>query len=52
MLSLAADLPAPVNLALSLHAPTQELRQTIVPVARAYPLPALMSALEHYQKQR
>lgn len=52
MLTLAQDLPAPVNLALSLHAPTQELRQSIVPVARAYPLPALMGALEHYQQQR
>jgi len=52
MLSLAQDLPAPVNLALSLHAPTQELRHSIVPAARAYPLPALMAALQHYQTQR
>jgi hypothetical protein len=38
-----------VSLALSLHAPTQELRSTIVPSARAYPLPKLMAAVEAYQ---
>lgn len=47
MLSLAQDLPG-VNLALSLHAPTQELRATIVPAARAFPLERLMSALDSY----
>ncbi|CAM6106971.1 unnamed protein product [Calypogeia fissa] len=47
MLSLAADLPG-VNLALSLHAPTQELRCQIVPVARAYHLSKLMAALDSY----
>lgn len=47
---MAADLPG-VSLALSLHAPTQELRQRIVPSARAYPLPKLMGALAAYQEQ-
>lgn len=37
ILQLSADLPG-VSLALSLHAPTQELRQQIVPSARAYKL--------------
>jgi adenine C2-methylase RlmN of 23S rRNA A2503 and tRNA A37 len=38
-----------VSLALSLHAPTQELRRTIVPSARAYPLHKLMDAVAEYQ---
>ena len=33
MLTMAADLPS-VNLALSLHAPTQELRSQIMPAAK------------------
>jgi hypothetical protein len=47
-----ACLPCPqgVSLALSLHAPTQELRKTIVPSARAYPLPKLMAAVAEYQE--
>ncbi|GFR39952.1 hypothetical protein Agub_g30 [Astrephomene gubernaculifera] len=45
---LAEDLPG-VSLALSLHAPTQELRAHIVPSARAYKLPALMAAVRAYQ---
>jgi hypothetical protein len=35
--SMATDMPG-VSLALSLHAPNQELRRQIVPSARAYPL--------------
>ena len=46
-LQLVDDLPG-VSLAVSLHAPNQELRQSIVPSARAYPLPKLMAALETY----
>eukprot|EP00879_Flechtneria_rotunda_P019220 GHRR01020181.1.p1 GENE.GHRR01020181.1~~GHRR01020181.1.p1 ORF type:complete len:189 (+),score=64.06 GHRR01020181.1:777-1343(+) len=38
-----------VNLALSLHAPTQELRKRIVPSARAYPLHKLMDTIAEYQ---
>nr|XP_024393400.1 uncharacterized protein LOC112290851 isoform X2 [Physcomitrium patens]XP_024393401.1 uncharacterized protein LOC112290851 isoform X2 [Physcomitrium patens] len=48
ILSIANDLPG-VNLALSLHAPTQELRCQIVPTAKAYPLHKLMAALNSYQ---
>ncbi|BBN17167.1 23S rRNA (adenine2503-C2)-methyltransferase [Marchantia polymorpha subsp. ruderalis] len=47
ILSLATDLPG-VNLALSLHAPTQELRCQIVPAARAYNLVKLMAAVDSY----
>jgi adenine C2-methylase RlmN of 23S rRNA A2503 and tRNA A37 len=52
--SLAADLPG-VSLALSLHAPNQALRQTIVPSAKAYKLDKLIAAMDAYQastKQR
>eukprot|EP00879_Flechtneria_rotunda_P005739 GHRR01006040.1.p1 GENE.GHRR01006040.1~~GHRR01006040.1.p1 ORF type:complete len:397 (+),score=116.87 GHRR01006040.1:290-1480(+) len=45
---MATDLPG-VNLALSLHAPTQELRKRIVPSARAYPLHKLMDTIAEYQ---
>lgn len=51
MLTLAADLPG-VHLALSLHAPTQALRTTLVPAAQAYPLERLMAALAEYQAAR
>ncbi|KAK2080343.1 hypothetical protein QBZ16_000196 [Prototheca wickerhamii] len=36
------------TLAVSLHAPTQELRERIVPSARAYPLDALMHDCDRY----
>ena len=50
MLQMMDDLPG-VSLALSLHAPSQELRQTIVPSAKAYPLDKLMAAIDKYQMQ-
>jgi len=50
MIQLATDLPG-ISLALSLHAPTQELRQKIVPSARAYKLEKLMDAMETYQEK-
>ena len=50
MLQMITDLPG-VSLALSLHAPTQELRKTIVPSAKAYPLDKLMAAVDKYQMQ-
>ncbi|EKD48226.1 MAG: hypothetical protein ACD_65C00058G0006, partial [uncultured bacterium] len=37
-----------VNLAISLHAPNQELRQELVPIAKKYPLIELMDALKEY----
>ncbi|ONK76376.1 uncharacterized protein A4U43_C03F27040 [Asparagus officinalis] len=42
------DLPN-VNLAISLHAPDQEIRCQIMPAARAFPLVKLMDALKLYQ---
>ncbi|CAD7939688.1 unnamed protein product [Amoebophrya sp. A25] len=47
MRQLFLELPN-VKLALSLHAPNQELRNVIVPVSKKYPLPELMSALDEY----
>lgn len=47
IISLKADLPE-VSLAISLHAPTQELRAEIVPAARAFPLSKLMAAVDAY----
>ena len=49
IIQLASDLPG-ISLALSLHAPTQELRQKIVPSARAYKLDRLMSAIDTYHE--
>lgn len=46
---LSTDLPG-VSLALSLHAPTQELRQQIVPSARAFPLNRLMAAVLDFEE--
>lgn len=47
MRTLTRDAPG-TCLALSLHAPTQELRQKIVPTATAYKLDDLMRVLEEY----
>lgn len=45
---LAHDLPA-VRLALSLHAPSQPLRQQIVPTAKAWDLDRLLAAVREWQ---
>lgn len=37
-----------INLAISLHAPTDEIRQQIMPIAKAYPLKELMDAVHYY----
>jgi len=42
------DLGRPVNLAVSLHAPDDELRNRLVPVNRAWPLAELMAACRAY----
>ncbi|SMG42747.1 23S rRNA (adenine(2503)-C(2))-methyltransferase RlmN [Paenibacillus aquistagni] len=43
-----ADLKLPVSLALSLHAPNNELRTQIMKINRAYPIEMLMEALDYY----
>ncbi|KAF8406204.1 hypothetical protein HHK36_008289 [Tetracentron sinense] len=47
---LQDDLPN-VNLAVSLHAPVQDIRCQIMPAARAFPLERLMDSLRIYQKK-
>lgn len=47
---MARDAPASVQLALSLHAPTQSLRERLLPVAaRAWPLPDLLRAVRDFE---
>lgn len=43
-----ANLEGQVNLAISLHAPNDELRNKIMPINRAYPLKELMNAIDYY----
>ena len=43
-----ADFPYQVNLAISLHAPTDELRKEIMPIAKVYPLKDLIEAIKIY----
>jgi 23S rRNA (adenine2503-C2)-methyltransferase len=43
-----ADEGLPVTLALSLHAPTQEKRERLLPVSRRYRLPEVMDAMRYY----
>ena len=40
-----------VNLAISLHAPNQKLREKLMPIAKAYPLDKLMQAIGVYMQQ-
>ena len=43
-------LPFQVNLAISLHAPNNEIRDSIMPINKAYPIEVLMDALKEYIK--
>jgi 23S rRNA (adenine2503-C2)-methyltransferase len=43
-----ADEGMQVNFAISLHAPTTELRTKLMPINKAYPLPKLMEAVRYY----
>lgn len=45
-----AEAGVPVRLALSLHAVDDDLRRTIMPVARIYPLDAVIAAAAHYAR--
>ncbi|MGI5828415.1 MAG: radical SAM protein [Patescibacteria group bacterium] len=46
-----ADTFPQLNLAVSLHAPNDALRETLMPVARTYPLSELMKGLDYYVKK-
>ncbi len=43
-----AELSHPCNLAISLHAPNDALRDTLMPINRRYPLAELIKAAEHF----
>ncbi len=43
-----ADEMMPINLAISLHAPTDTARQALMPVAKAYSLSKIMDACDYY----
>ncbi len=47
-----ADRPLPVTLAVSLHAANDELRNTLIPMNRRYPIDELLDACEMYVTQR
>ena len=46
-----SDFPYQVNLAISLHAPNDELRTKLMPINKAYPLKELMGAVKEYIKK-
>ncbi|MDM5246874.1 MULTISPECIES: 23S rRNA (adenine(2503)-C(2))-methyltransferase RlmN [unclassified Lysinibacillus] len=46
-----ADEQLQINFAVSLHAPNQEARQKLMPIARAYKLDELMEAVQYYTKK-
>jgi len=46
-----ADFPYQVNLAISLHAPNNELRNKIMPINKAYPIEKVIDALKIYYKK-
>ena len=43
-----ADEGIPINLAISLHAPTDDVRKDLMPVAKAFSLDKLMAACDYY----
>ena len=43
-----SDFPLQINLAISLHAPNNEIRNKIMPINKAYPLEELIPALKTY----
>ena len=46
-----ASLPLQVNLAISLHAPNDEIRNKIMPISKAYSLKSLLDALDYYYEK-
>ena len=45
-----SEFPYQVNLAISLHAPNNEIRDMLMPINKAYPLDKLMTEIRHYIK--
>lgn len=50
-IAMLADEPIQIKLAVSLHAPNQELRQKIMPIAKKYSLEQLMVEVKKYLKK-
>lgn len=50
IMTFAEDFPK-CNLALSLHAPNQELRKRLIPTAKGYKLDKLMNTIRQYQEK-
>jgi 23S rRNA (adenine2503-C2)-methyltransferase len=48
MIDRMADEALPINLAVSLHAPNDDLRTSLVPVNKAYPVAEVLAAVERY----
>lgn len=46
-----SNLPIQINLAISLHAPNNELRDTLMPVNKAYKIEPLMETIKEYIKK-
>lgn len=46
-----AELPVQVNLAVSLNAPNDAIRSSIMPVNTAYPISSIMNAVAHYVRR-
>lgn len=46
-----ADFPYQVNLAISLHAPTDALRSSLMPINKVYPLKDLIASLKKYSEK-
>lgn len=46
-----ADFPLQINLAVSLHAPNDEIRNEIMPINKAYPIKEVVDALKVYFKK-
>ncbi len=46
-----SELPLQINLAVSLHAPNNHLRNKIMPINKAYPIEEVMDALKVYLKK-
>lgn len=46
-----SDFPLQINLAISLHAPNNEIRNKIMPINKAYPLEELIPAIKTYLKK-
>ena len=46
-----ADLPMPCSLAISLHAPNDDLRSELMPINRKYPIAEVLEAAEYYTEK-